>query len=125
MCTAISFYTKDHYFGRNLDLEYSYNETITITPRNYPLHFRYKDALKKHYAIIGMAYIQDSYPLYYEATNEKGLSMAALYFPENAEYKPYITGKNNVAPFEFIPWVLAQCESVKAAHELLSNLNLV
>ena len=34
MCTAISFKTKDHYFGRNLDLEYSYFEIITIALRN-------------------------------------------------------------------------------------------
>ena len=32
MCTAITYKTKDHYFGRNLDLEYSYKETITSTP---------------------------------------------------------------------------------------------
>ena len=40
MCTAATYYTKDHYFGRNLDLEYSYHETVTITPRNYPFQFR-------------------------------------------------------------------------------------
>ncbi len=35
MCTAVTYSTKNHYFGRNLDLEYSYKETITITPKNY------------------------------------------------------------------------------------------
>ena len=40
MCTAVTYKTKDHYFGRNFDLEFSYNETVTITPRNYPLVFR-------------------------------------------------------------------------------------
>lgn len=33
MCTAIRLTTRDHYFGRNLDLEYSYQETVAITPR--------------------------------------------------------------------------------------------
>ena len=33
MCTAIRLTTHDHYFGRNLDLEYSYQETVAITPR--------------------------------------------------------------------------------------------
>ena len=28
MCTSISFLTKDHYFGRTLDLEYSYDVDI-------------------------------------------------------------------------------------------------
>ena len=40
MCTAITYKTKDHYFGRNLDLEYSYKETVTVTPRNYVFDFR-------------------------------------------------------------------------------------
>ncbi|HAP7027953.1 TPA: linear amide C-N hydrolase, partial [Enterococcus faecium] len=26
MCTAITYATKDHYFGRNFDYEMSYNE---------------------------------------------------------------------------------------------------
>ena len=30
MCTAIRLTTRDHYFGRNLDLEYSYQETVAI-----------------------------------------------------------------------------------------------
>ena len=36
MCTAASYRTKDLYFGRNLDYEFSYGDEVTITPRNYP-----------------------------------------------------------------------------------------
>ena len=57
MCTAISYKTKDHYFGRTLDLEYSNNEEIVITPRNYPLSFRHVNCLETHYAMIGTACI--------------------------------------------------------------------
>ena len=39
MCTAVSFITKDHYFGRNLDFDFSYEENVTVMPRNYGLHF--------------------------------------------------------------------------------------
>ena len=87
MCTAITYYTKDHYFGRNLDLEFSYHETVTVTPRSYPFHFRNGRSLNYHDAMIGMAYVVDGFPLYYDATNEKGLSMAGLNFPDNADYK--------------------------------------
>lgn len=124
MCTAITYKTKDHYFGRNLDLEYSYHETVTITPRNYVFHFRSMGAMKKHYAMIGMAYVVEDYPLYYDATNEMGLSMAGLNFPGNADYKEYEEGKENVSPFEFIPWVLGQCRDLQEARELLSRINL-
>ena len=124
MCTAASYKTKDHYFGRNLDYEFSYNETVTVTPRNYPFHFRRMGDMPSHYAMIGMAFIQQDYPLYYDATNEKGLSMAGLNFPGNADYKPEAAGKDNVSPFEFIPWILGQCATVAQAREKLARLNL-
>ena len=38
MCTAATYKTKDFYFGRTLDYEFSYGDEITITPRNYPFH---------------------------------------------------------------------------------------
>ena len=41
MCTAINFKTKNMYFGRTLDYEFSYGEKITITPREYEFKFRH------------------------------------------------------------------------------------
>ena len=125
MCTAILFKCKDAYFGRNLDLEQGYGEQVVITPRNYPLHFRLAAPMPSHYAMIGMAAVMENYPLYFEATNEKGLSMAGLNFPENAVYFPPAPSKQNVAPFEFILWVLGQCATVAEARKLLQNTRLV
>ncbi|MBU8990765.1 linear amide C-N hydrolase, partial [Faecalibacterium prausnitzii] len=53
MCTAATYTAGDHYFGRNLDLELSYGEKVTITPRNFPLTFRKMPTLEHHYALIG------------------------------------------------------------------------
>ena len=125
MCTAVSYRPKDHYFGRNLDLEYSYNETITITPRCFPLHFRHANTLEHHLAMIGMAYVADGYPLYYEATNEAGLSMAGLNFPGNAVYCSNAESHVSVAPFELIPWILAQYSNAAEAVEAIKQLSLV
>lgn len=125
MCTAISYRTGDHYFGRNLDLEHSYNETVTITPRLYPLSFRASYPLPQHYAMIGMATVINDYPLYYEATNEHGLSMAALNFPGNAVYLPKKENTDNITPFEFIPWILGQCKTVSDARNKISKINLI
>ena len=72
MCTAATYKTKDFYMGRTLDYEFSYGDEITVTPRNYPFHFRHMEELENHYAIIGMAHVADDYPLYYDAVNEKG-----------------------------------------------------
>lgn len=124
MCTAITLNAKSHYFGRNLDLEYSYDEAVTITPRNYKFTFRKAKELPVHYAMIGVAYVVDDFPLYYDATNEKGLSMAGLHFPGNAFYQLEKEGADNISTFEFIPWVLGQCATVVQARELLANINL-
>ena len=125
MCTGANYTTRDHYFGRNLDLEFSYNETVTITPRNYRFEFRKMPPLESHHAMIGMATVVDGYPLYYDGTNEKGLSMAGLAFAGNADYKPEDPGKTNISPFEFVPWILGKFETVDQVRDELSSFNLV
>ncbi len=125
MCTAISFKTKDHYFGRTLDLDKGYGEQVVITPRRFPFVFRKMGKVDSHYAIIGMAAVIEDYPLYFEGTNEAGLSVAGLNFPENACYFPFCEGKDNVTPYELIPWLLGQCKSVSEAELLLCKLNLL
>ncbi len=125
MCTAATYKTKDFYFGRTLDYEFSYKDEVTITPRNFPFHFIEKGNIDTHYAIIGMAYVTENYPLYYDAINEKGLAMAGLNFVGNAVYKEKIEGYDNIAQFEFIPWILSQCATVKEAQVLLEKISLL
>lgn len=138
MCTAATYQTKDFYFGRTLDYEFSYGDEVTVTPRNYPFRFRHAGLCETHYAIIGMAHVADqpidtapadtealAYPLYYEAMNEKGLCMAGLNFVGNAAYQKVEEGRENVAQFEFIPYILSKCKDVKEAREVLSRMNLV
>lgn len=125
MCTAVNFISGDNYFGRNLDLERSYGEQVVITPRNYAFSLCTLPKLKSHYSMIGMATVVGDYPLYYEATNEAGLSMAGLNFPDNAHYSAYKEGKDNVAPFEFIPYILGKCKNISEAKKLLESINLV
>lgn len=124
MCTAATYKTKDFYFGRTLDYECSYGEEVTITPRNYPFHFRGMGCMSRHYAMIGMAHIAQNYPLYYDGVNEKGLAMAGLNFVGNAHYNPLVKGKDNIAVFELIPWILGSCATVGECRERLKKLNL-
>lgn len=126
MCTAVTYKTKNLYFGRTLDYEYSYKEEITITPRNYKFKFKNQEAINNHYAIIGMAYISENYPLYYDAINEKGLGIAGLNFVGNAYYnEETYTNKDNIAPYELIPWILSQCATTKEARKLISRMNII
>ncbi len=125
MCTAITYHTQNHYFGRNLDFEHSFGESVAVTPRNHSFTFQCGRTVNSHPAIIGMAVVDGNYPLYFDATNEDGLSMAGLYFPGNAVYLQPWEGMYNIAPYEFIPWVLCQCKTVNEAKTLLSKTNLV
>lgn len=125
MCTAASFKNKNTYFGRTLDYEFSYGEKVTITPRNYPFEFRHLGLNNNHYAIIGMAHIHNDYPMYYDAMNEYGLGMAGLNFVGNAKYNEVIEGKENVAQFEFISFILSTCKNVLEAKNKIKEINLV
>ncbi|WP_405306932.1 choloylglycine hydrolase [Methanobrevibacter sp.] len=125
MCTASNYITDDHYFGRNFDYEISYNERVTITPRNFEFEFRKIDSIKTHYAIIGIAAGIDGYPLYYDACNEKGLAIAGLNFAGNAVYREFEEDMVNITPFELIPYLLGTCSSVAEARDALDKINLV
>lgn len=125
MCTAATYKTKDFYFGRTLDYEFSYGDEVTVTPRNYPFHLREMGDMTTHYALIGMAYVTEDYPFYYDAVNEKGLGMASLNFVGNAACWDREEGKDNIAQFEFIPWILGQCSTVREARVLVAKMNLL
>ena len=123
MCTAVTYKTKDFYFGRTLDYEFSYREEVTVTPRNFPVNLRNGEKMTKHYAFIGMAFVQEI-PLYYDAVNEKGLCMAGLNFVGNAHYNAGMRDKINLAQYEFIPYILGKCATVEEVKKALENINI-
>ena len=78
MCTAIMMKNKSAFFGRNLDLDHHYSESVAVVPRNFPFNFK-----KGRFAIIGTAFLKDGYPLFYDGMNEKGLYIADLVAGDN------------------------------------------
>ena len=125
MCTAISYERGCRLFGRNLDIDRFYDESIIVTPRNFTLSFRKRDNVARHYAFIGAGIKNRGYPLYFDGVNEHGLCIAGLNFVKNACYLPADASKINITPFELIPYVLASFKSVGEALGELGNLNLV
>ncbi len=121
---------KDLYFGRTLDYDCAYGEEIVVAPRGYALDFGGPAPLKSRYAMIGMAHVEaqtpggQDWPLYYEAANEKGLCIAGLNFPVSAMYAAPRPGRENIASWQLIPWLLGQCESLAQVRGLLAGINL-
>ena len=124
MCTAATYQTNDFYFGRTLDYEFNYECEVTVMPKNYPLVFRHIETWEHHYAMIGMAYVQQDYPLFYDAVNEQGLGMAGLNFVGNAKFATVKAGQDNIAAFELIPWILGQCATVEEARQQIARMNV-
>ncbi|MGN1164639.1 MAG: choloylglycine hydrolase [Candidatus Ornithospirochaeta sp.] len=124
MCTATTLRKKDFYFGRNLDLGGAHGEEVLVVPRSFPIPFRHFPREERHEALIGMGVVMDGFPLFYDGANESGLAVAGLNFPGNAVYGKPIEGKNNVAVFEFIPWLLLNASSVQEAKILLKDTQL-
>lgn len=123
MCTALSLNYRRHYFGRNLDVEFSYGESVVVCPRKFDFKFK-SDDISQRFAMIGAAHVADGHPLFYDAVNERGLCAAALNFPGYAKYHPEIKGAVNIAPFELIPAVLSSCADLGEARALLSRASV-
>ncbi len=126
MCTAITLQEDEFYFGRNMDIAYSFGERIVITPRNYKILYKELQECGSHYGIVGMANVSDGYPLYADAINEKGLGMAGLNFPGYAKYNvEKVAERKNVAPYELILYILGNCSNIEEARMALSEVNLL
>lgn len=125
MCTALTYAGTDFYFGRNLDLDRDYGERVTVMPRSFSFPMKCMPDLTEHYALIGMSVISDGYPLFFEATNEKGLSMAGLNFPDNAFYNEKKEDALNLAPYELIPYLLGKCSCLSQLRKEAEKLNIV
>ena len=125
MCTAATYKTNDFYFGRTLDYEFTYGESIVVLPRNYPVDFRFSGRTAAHSAIIGTAHIKNGYPLFYDAANEYGLCAAGLNFMGNARYAENLKDNAvNVAAYEFILHILINCKTTDEVCEMCKNINV-
>lgn len=124
MCTCIMIKNINSYFGRNMDLDYSLNEKMIVVPRNFEINFKNKESIKNHYAFFGLGIVSNNYPLLAEGSNEFGLSVATLNFPNNAYYNNLSHRKENIAPYELSLYILATCKTIKDVKKLLKSINI-
>lgn len=114
-------------FGRNLDWIYNLGQTGLLLPRNTV----WKNSVTKEleqasYAVIGIGFMLDTRQFLLDGMNEKGLGCAALSFPRYAKFneKPQ-TGKINIAPLDFVYWLLSNFENINQVREAMQNVNIV
>ena len=114
MCTAV-WDKHGGLFGRTLDLEYTYNEQVVISPGRL---------FGGWYNMVGVATMAGDYPLYYDGVNEKGVAMAGLHFPRSCVYPPPREGAENLGSYALIPTLLSRCPSVEEVVAQMRKLYL-
>lgn len=126
MCTAINLESKDgfHFFGRTMDIEYQFNQSTLLIPRNYSWTNKadYKEVQTK-YAILGMGTTIEKHPLLAEAMNEAGLSIAGLNFPHYCQYEQ--AQEKNINAYDFILFLLSCCKDVKEAIRYIEEYSIL
>lgn len=120
MCTALTYKSKDFYFGRNYDYEKSYDVKIAALSEN----FMFGKNFLMRFPVIGAAHIASGTPLFFDGLNNFGLAAAALNFSGNAFYNNPKFDALNIAFHELIPYVLGNAKTVDKATELLQKINL-
>ena len=126
MCTAIAKTLNDgrYYFGRNLDFNHPFGESLIIVPRNYEIRLTNFDNIKHHPAIYGVGLIMNDFPMLFDCVNENGLCFAGLNYPGNATFFDKKDGKNNIATFELALYLLSTYNKVKDVKAFLENANI-
>ncbi len=128
MCTAMSIVSKqqDVFFGRTMDFYYDLDLDIYIVPQNYTFKSNISNYKKKNkYAYIGIGQYIGEISLA-DGMNEAGLGVAALYFPEYAEYTKKIDPKKiAIANTEVVTYLLSHCKNIEEVAVILSYTQIV
>lgn len=118
MCTAIRF--NERYFGRTLDFEKGFGESLVVTPREKMQILESRN----RYAMMGVGTIFGGTPLYFDGVNEWGLAAAALNFPGYAVYRPTASDGTGIPSGQLISHLLGLCRSVSEAKEMLGKISV-
>lgn len=129
MCTALSIKSQEGkaFFGRNMDLAYNFNQSPILLPKNYQYEDRVTgETVTINRAILGMGTVIDEHPAMAEAMNEKGLACAGLNFARCAYFEKELKeGKKNIAPYDFLLWVLSNHDTVEEVEKEMESIELV
>lgn len=128
MCTALSIVSKQKevYFGRTMDFWYPLDPELYIVPKNYKWHSSISSNIYTNkYSFIGIG--QPIEELHFaDGMNEKGLGVAALYFPGYAYFHTKIDeNKISIASVEMVTYLLSTCANISDVISIAPSLHLV
>ncbi|MGP4117126.1 choloylglycine hydrolase family protein [Levilactobacillus zymae] len=126
MCTSLTYENSrgDHFLARTMDFAFELNGRPMFMPRNRTVKGDAGD-FTTTYGFVG-AGRSLGHELFVDGVNEKGLGVAALYFPGNTAYVDQAASdKLGLAPHDFTAWALGNAGSVAELSELVKTIQLV
>lgn len=127
MCTALSLISKQNeiFFGRTMDFYYDFDFDLYFIPRNYLWNSHITPTYNSKYSIIGVGQSKEEFKLA-DGMNEKGLGIAALYFPGYAYFdSTRDLSKIPISSVEVVTYLLSNCATVKEVINTFSNIQII
>ena len=127
MCTGFSFYTKQqhHYLARTMDFAFEFNGIPTVVPRSFDYQFDLEPSMKLTYGFVGTNLKVGRYR-FGDGVNECGIAISNHYFTGEASYSKHKRyGYFNLAPEEFIIWVLGFTKNIQDLKQKVKKVNIM
>lgn len=129
MCTSIFTMTKDgkHLLSRTMDFSFPLEPNPIYLPRNYEwLSSITEKPHMNQYGFVGAGRLLGDAYFVADGVNEKGLAVAELYLPGEVYYAERASEEHtNLAPHEFILWLLGNFATIDEIEKELSTIKLV
>lgn len=127
MCTSLTFEsTNNHYFlARTMDFGFELGGRPVSVPRNHTWTSQLSGTQTSRYGFVGTGRKLSDY-FFADGVNEKGVAIAELYYLNEASYRMApVPDKLNLAPHEFILWVLGEIGSINELRIRISEVALI
>ena len=128
MCTSLVLNVADgnHLLGRTMDFSTDLEASPVFSPRDLLWKTDLNNqTVKNRCAFVGAGKLLKN-AVFADGVNEKGLSCACLYLPGEAIYsKKIVKAKINLAPHEFVAWILGNIETIDELKQKLDHIHLV
>ena len=127
MCTGFSFFTTQsyHYLARTMDFSFEFNGIPTVVPRHYHYQFDLESNMCLEHGFVGTNLKVGRYR-FGDGINEPGLAISNHYFTGEASYSSHRRyGCFNLAPEEFIVWVLGFIKNIDELKQKVKNVNIM
>lgn len=127
MCTSFTLQAEnqENFLARTMDFAFQLNGVPIVIPKGYTWQTQLGVSESTRFGIIGTGRCTEECILV-DGMNESGLSVAELYFSNEAKYSEALEkDKINLAPHEFILWILGNVASVDELKTKIEQIHLI